>query len=76
MFGVGCLVQALSLALGFVIGGIGGAFGILLGIIVAIAGLVWGSCLSVIWLYGACKNKVTNRDVQVCPAWRARLSQT
>jgi hypothetical protein len=73
MFGVGCLVQALSLAVGFVIGALGGAAGIVLGIIVALAGLGWGSQLAVVWLCGNCKNKLASRNVKVCPACSARL---
>jgi hypothetical protein len=72
-FGVGCLVQALSLAVGFVIAVLGGIVGIVLGIIVALAGLVWGSQLAVVWTCGNCKNKLAGRDVKVCPACSARL---
>jgi rRNA maturation endonuclease Nob1 len=72
-FGVGCLVQALSLAIGFVIGLLGGVVGIFLGLAVALAGLVWGSQLAVMWSCGNCKNKLAGRDVRVCPACNARL---
>ncbi len=73
VFGLGCLVQALSLAVGFVIGVLGGSVGILLGIAVALAGLVWGSQLAVRWICGSCKNKLEGREVKLCPACGARL---
>jgi len=62
--GMGCLVQALGLAICF----LGGSIGIVIGIIV----LIIGGRMAIKYVCSDCRNKVV-KGSRICPACKANL---
>lgn len=63
--GAGCLLQGLGLVLSF--------FWFPVGLVVGVGLFVFGSLRSSYWACGHCRNRLSDREVRICPACHATL---
>jgi rubrerythrin len=70
--GKGALVQLLAIALFFVVAPFAGG---LVAFILALILFVIGSSMSSSWICGACGNKLSDKNVKVCPTCRSTFTK-
>jgi hypothetical protein len=71
-FGKGALVQLLAIGLFF---GVALFAGWLVAFILALILFVIGSSMSSSWICGACGNKLSDKNVKVCPTCRSTFTK-